>query len=90
MKAYLTNQGTPTIIKKQGLLNNSELYKSMDQIHEKKMIKAVLAALAKKLVMTPESDPEAAAAEDQADMARNKKRDEKKPKPTIKTGPRGL
>lgn len=60
----------------------------MDQIREG-MIKAALGALSKKLVMTPENDPKAAAAEDQADMKRNKERD-KKNKQKIKTGPRGL
>ena len=62
----------------------------MDQIHEKQMIKAALGALAKKLVMTPESDPKAAAAEDRADMKRNKERDKNNPKNKIQTGPRGL
>lgn len=58
-------------------------------IYEAGMMKAALGALSKKLVMTPESDPKAAAAEDRADMKRNKERD-KKNKKQIKTGPRGL
>ena len=34
-KGLLKNLGTPTIIKKQGLLNNSELYKNMNPAYNK-------------------------------------------------------
>jgi ribosomal protein L12E/L44/L45/RPP1/RPP2 len=54
------------------------------------MIKRILKKIAGKLVMTPESDPQAAAAEDQADMARDEKRKKKENKRKIPTGRRGL
>ena len=65
----------------------------MDQIHEKELIQKaaeLVRGLGRKLVMTPENNPEAAAAENQADIARNKKRDRNNPNNKVQTGPRGL